>query len=534
MSADCLSFSAVPHTTRLYADYLAHFERVARFFARPPLNRDWYNEQATSIPYDAGRRATVADVLERQNRAWGASPKSLEALKRFRAGAFAAVTGQQVALFGGPLFAIFKAMTAIKVAEQASAAGVDTVPVFWLATEDHDLAEVSHATLLPSDGDLHDFSLAANAPANTPVSAVPLGDGIERLIGKVRELLGDNFISESLAHAYQPRATFGDAFARLFAHIFADYGILLLDPSDGELRKVAEPVFRAAIMAATDLDTALLDRGKELESAGYHHQVKVTPSSTLVFALDAGARTPIHRANGNFEIANRQISQADLLARITAAPQDFSANVLLRPVVQDHLLPTIAYVGGPAEVAYFAQAEVVYRELLGRVTPVLPRLHAFLVEPRIERLLTNYRLSVTDTFHGSEALLERLAANVLPPELQQKLDAADLSVGESLDGILAALDKLDPTAAEASRKSAAKIRYQLGRIRQRAGRSQLRRSQEIEHHAALLSNALYPHKNLQEREIAAISLLARHGQALMERLHEIAASSCPDYQFVRL
>lgn len=534
MSADCLPFSAVPHTTRLYADYLAHFERVQRFFARPPLDRTWYKEQAASVRYDAERRGRVADVLGRQNRAWGASAKTQDSLRRFRAGAHAAVTGQQVTLFGGPLFAIYKALTAIKVAEQATADGVDTVPVFWLATEDHDLAEVSTVHLLPSDGTLHQLTSTSSGAPDAPISGVKLGGEIKSIGTTARALLGESAISDFLAQVYRPGTTFGDAFARLFAQIFSDYGIILLDPSDPDLHKVAEPVYRAAIVGAPDLDMSLLERGKELESAGYHQQVKVTPSSTLVFALDGEARVPIHRANGEFEIATKKLSQSDLLARISAEPEKFSANVLLRPVVQDYLLPTIAYVGGPSEVAYFAQADVVYRELLGRVTPVLPRLHAFLVEPRIERLLTNYHLAVADTFHGIEALRERLASNVLPPELQQKLDAADHCVSESLEGVLDALDKLDPSAAQASRKSAAKIRYQLGRIRQRAGRSQLRRSQEIERHADLLSNALYPRKNLQEREIAGISLLARHGNGLLERLYDLAGSSCPDYQVVRL
>lgn len=534
MSSDCVPFRAVPHTSRLYSDYLADFKRVRGFFAQPPLERGWYAEQAATLRYDAERRARVTGVLERQNRAWGASDKALDSLRRFRAGAAVTVTGQQVTLFGGPLFSIYKALTAIKVGEQATAAGVETVPVFWLATEDHDLAEVSQVTLQPADGSLRTLTSTAAAAPNAPLSAVRFGDEIARLATEARELLGAGDVGEALAEAYRPGAAFGDAFARLFTHIFRDYGILLLDPSDPELRAVVEPVYRAAIVGSADLDAALLERGRQLESAGYHQQVKVTPSSTLVFTLDGEARVPIHRANGQFEIAGGKLAQDALLARIAAEPEKFSANVLLRPVVQDYLLPTLAYVGGPAEVAYFAQAEVVYRELLGRVTPVLPRLHAFLVEPRIERLLTRYGLNVTDAFHGVEPLRERLALNAVPGELQARFATLHEAAGRDLDAILAALEKSDPTAAHAVRKRAAKVRYQLDRIQQRTARSETRRCQEIDHHASLLSNALYPNKNLQEREIAAVSLLARHGTALLDRLYAVAGDACPDYQVVRL
>src|SRR5262249_44518192 len=154
---------------------------------------------------------------------------------------------------------------------------------------------------------------------------------------------------------------------------------------DPELHRIAEPIYRAAIERAEELDDTLLARGKELESAGYHQQVKVTPSSSLLFALRDGARIPIHRrANGKenrFTIGNEELSQHELQAQISSAPQNFSPNVLLRPVVQDYLLPTLTYTGGSAEVAYFAQGAVVYERLLGRVTPIVPRFSATIVEP---------------------------------------------------------------------------------------------------------------------------------------------------------
>src|SRR5437660_6854307 len=154
MKSQCLPFTQIPHTTRLFLDYLSYTPSVRSFYPRSPICSEWVKDESKRVVYDAARRGKVGEILERQNRAWGASSKTLANIERFRRGALAAVTGQQVGLFGGPLFSIFKALTAVKLADEATAAGVDCVPVFWLATEDHDLAEVNNAGLLNGEGSL--------------------------------------------------------------------------------------------------------------------------------------------------------------------------------------------------------------------------------------------------------------------------------------------------------------------------------------------------------------------------------------------
>jgi uncharacterized protein YllA (UPF0747 family) len=201
-------------------------------------------------------------------------------------------------------------------------------------------------------------------------------------------------------------------------------------------------------------------------------------------------------------------------------------------VVQDYLLPTLAYTGGPAECAYFAQAAVVYEKLLGRVTPVLPRFSATLVEPKAAGLLERYRLNLTDVFHGPEHLREVLAQRVLPADLKDAFDHAGRSLEQNLSRVEGALQRLDPTLVDAARNATSKMRYQLERLQARAARAELLRSEVLDRHAHLLSNALFPHKNLQEREIAGVSFLARHGMELLDRLYEAANSGCPDHQIM--
>lgn len=530
MTSDCLSFAAIPHSSQLFRDYLYNFERVQQFFAHNPRDRAWIPDLAHALPYDDARRRRVADALERQNRAWGASDQTVAAIARLRAGAAAAVTGQQVGLFGGPLFALLKALSAVKIAEDARALGVDCVPIFWLATEDHDLAEVNHATLLSGEGKLEKLVVEPQGVAGAPISDVRLGPEIEPVVAQVSALLGQSEVTGFLREAYRPGETLGSAFARLFSRVFDDWGVVLLDASDPELHAIAQPVYRAAAVGAEEIDTALLERGKALRAAGYHEQVKVTPSSTLLFARRDGRREVIQRADGGFVVAGERLSLQQLLDEIAAAPERFSANVLLRPVVQDFLLPTIAYTGGPAEVAYFAQAAVVYEEVLGRLTPVLPRFSATLLDARAQRLMAKYKLALPDLFHGPEALRELLALRSLSPELQRSFHDAESSLAAALERVRQGLQKLDPSLVDAAARAQSKMLYQLGRLRGRAANAEVRRQQEIAQHAEWLSNALYPNKNLQERELAGVLFLARHGRELLRELYASMKSGCPGHQ----
>lgn len=539
MKSECLPFSQIPHTTRLFTDFLSDYRKVQHFYPRSPHFNEWLKHEASALAYDTKRRQAVSAILERQNQSWGTSPRVLENIARLRTGASAVVTGQQVGLFGGPLFAIFKALTAVKLADQATQAGSDCVPVFWLATEDHDLAEVNQVSIPGADAALQKLTASVQSVLDAPVVAVTLGPEIQPVVEAATALLGDSEITTSLREAYRPGENFGSAFARLFARLFADWGVILLDASDPELHRIAEPIYRAAIEHAASLDDALLARGKQLEAAGYHQQVKVTPSSTLLFTRRNGARVPVHRrVNGDggtdFLVEDERISQTEMSRRISSTPHHFSPNVLLRPVIQDYLLPTLAYTGGAAEVAYFAQASVVYQALLGRITPVVPRFSATIVETKPQALLERYGLALPDLFQGPDLLRERLAAHTLPPELQAAFDHAETSLEESLGAIRDALARLDKTLVDAAENAGSKMRHQLDGLRSRAARAEVRQSEVLARHAALLSNALYPSKTLQEREIAGIYFVARHGPTLLHALYEAIHTDCLDHQVISL
>jgi bacillithiol biosynthesis cysteine-adding enzyme BshC len=539
VKSECLPFSQIPHTTRLFADFISDHAKVQQFYPRSAHFNEWFKDEASRLAYDATRRQQVSAILERQNRSWGASGKTLENVARLRAGASAVVTGQQVGLFGGPLFAIFKALTAVRLANEASQAGIDCVPVFWLATEDHDLEEVNQASIPGPDFSLQKLTVPTHGIPDAPVGSVQFGRDVEAAVQAVAELLGSSEISDFIRESYRPNETFGSAFARLFSRLFADWGVILLDAADPELHALAEPIYRGAVEHAAELDEALLNRGKALEAAGYHQQVKVTPSSTLLFILRDGARVPVHRrvdgkGTAEFLIGQKQLSQADLLSRVAGSPQDFSGNALLRPVIQDYLLPTLAYTGGSAEVAYFTQAAVVYEKLLGRVTPIVPRFSATIVESKPKTLLERYGLRFTDLFQGPENLREMMAARTLPEELQSAFDQAETSMEKSLAKIRDGLARLDPTLVDSASNAASKMQYQLAQLRAKAARAELRHTEVLTRKADVLSSLLYPSKALQERAIAGIYFVARHGKEFLRDVYETIHPDCLDHQVITM
>jgi len=542
VKAQCLPFTQIPHTTRLFTDFLAYSPQVQPFYPRSPQFREWLKDEASTIHYEPARRERVSSILERQNKVWDGSPQTLANLQRLRRGAAAVVTGQQVGLFGGPTFAIYKAMTAVKLAEEATAAGIDSVPVFWLATYDHDLAEVNHVAIPGADGSLQVLETLSHDVPGAPVSKVRLGEETQHVLEQTAALLGDSEAVQLLRDSYRHGESLGTAFARLYARLFAEWGVVLLDASDPELHRLAEPIYRAAVERADELKDALLARGEVLEAAGYHQQVKVTSSSVLVFTLQNGARVPIQRRpngdNSEFivghEAAAEKLSQGDLVSRIQEHPELFSPNVLLRPVVQDYLLPTLAYTGGSAEAAYFAQTGSVYELLLKRVTPLVPRFSATLVEPKIQRLLERYGLSVRDAFSGPEALRQQLAERSLPRDLQAAFETANKSLETSMAAIRERLAKLDRTLVDAAQTATSKMHYQLERLYTQAARAESQKGEVVGRHAETLSQALYPNKALQERSIAGIYFVARYGPDFLRQIHDAVQPDCHDHQILEL
>ncbi|MBI3484416.1 MAG: bacillithiol biosynthesis cysteine-adding enzyme BshC, partial [Acidobacteria bacterium] len=396
------------------------------------------------------------------------------------------------------------------------------VPIFWLAAEDHDLAEVDHTFWLAHGPRLDRITLeAAEGAAGRPVGEILLGEAADREARTAAEALegpAAKEVGDALAVAYKPEHSYGLAFGKLMARMLAGRGVILLDPLDVRLHRLGFAVYRQALTESETLSDALLKRNKELERAGFHAQVKVTERSTLLFLNVDGQRQALRRRNHGFAAGARTFSLEELEKMLEQAPELFSANVLLRPVLQDALLPTAAYVGGPAETAYFAQAEVIYRRIMGRMPAILPRAAFTLVEPHVTRLMKKYGLTFEEILRGRQYVRRKMERAYLPAGLAKKFAAGEKDVQKLLRGLRAPIGKLDKTLLGALSTAERKMLYQFGKLRGKAGRAQNARTGLLDAHERVLLDGLFPHHGLQERSLNLLPFLARNGLSLLDEL----------------
>jgi bacillithiol synthase len=548
MSVECYPITVLPHVSQIYRDYLAMAESasdsaVRKWFGAEPFAGRWIGK---SLPVkDAG---ALADLLEKQAVEFGAGNATKANIAKLRAGARVVVTGQQVMLFGGPLLTILKAATAVARAKEATkATGVEHVPVFWMATEDHDLEEVDQVSLLTKTS-VEKLSMGVKFPHHAvPSGGVVLDSHVDGLLEQASELLGYAPVCELLRECYGHQAgndqgpTFGGAFGRLMTRLFEEQGLIVMDAAGRGFHALGAETLRYAIEHAAELEEGLLKRTKELEAAGYHAQVLVNAGASLLFLLSdpqgigVWDREALRRSSdGTWKAGGRSYSTAELISILETAPERLSPNALLRPVFQDTLLPTAAYVGGPAEIAYFAQSAILYEAILGRITPVLPRLSATLLEPAIATVMDKDEVQLPDAMTTAEVLAQRLGARAMPIEGKRRLAAVGNAVETELSALTEYLGGMDESLGRAAEVSGSKMRYQMNRLRRMAATFELQKEASLRKHAEAIVLNVFPGEHPQERVVAGVWYVARYGDGLVEKLVGVAGNQCPGHVVVRL
>ena len=522
ITSDCYPVTVMPGQSRLFVDFCAGALRAFLPLdeirgKRPPLPAHW---------------PELVRLLAAQN----PSPATEPAIESLAQGTGAILTGQQVGLFGGPLFSPFKAATAIARARRATAAGHPHTVIFWLASEDHDFAEINQA-VFPASRELMTLTYAKAPESALPAGRIVLDESIAPLVERATELLGPSAATAALAAAYQPGRTFAQAFAEFYSAIFAAQGLLIVDASGRDFHRLGAPVLRAALERADEFHAALTERSQALEAAGYHAQVAVAPQSSLLFLIDdkTGARLALKRIaptpnepNGLWLADGQRFSTADLLGILDAEPERISPAALLRPVFQDFLFSTSAQVGGPAEIAYLAQSSVLFERILGRQTPPIARFSATLIEPSIAKMLRRHELTLEQVFaeENAASLAQRLAARSMPVETKLRLAAAGNALDTELDALVGWLQSQDTGLGQSADTAAGKMRYQMNRLRTLAANFQLQRETTLSRHSESIFQTLYPGGVLQERVHGAAYYFARYGLELAETLSAEAAIGC--------
>ncbi|HEX8088608.1 MAG TPA: bacillithiol biosynthesis cysteine-adding enzyme BshC [Blastocatellia bacterium] len=524
---NAVRFTDMPRTSRLFNDFLYDYEKVARFYGDCGRTVSPLAEHARRVGAQDFDRARVPDALERINRRAGSSDLAFEHIDMLRRpGSVAIVTGQQAGLFNGPLYTVHKALTVIKLAACLREQGIEAVPVFWIASEDHDYEEVNHCRLVGREGHLRDVRYDPETRRqDVPVGHITLDEGINRAVDEfIAQLPPSEFmldIERDLRESYGVGTGFAEAFARLMARLLKNYGVVLLDPLDEELKQVAAPLYSEAVAKSSEIARALVARSAELERAGYHAQVHVSEDMVPLFIMDDGRRVAMTEAGGRFQVkgSQRSFSREELIELARRCPNCFSPNVTLRPVVQDYLLPTAAYVGGPAEVAYFAQIRAVY-EVLGRQEPcVLPRASLTLIEGRHQKTMRKYGLELKDFFEGLHPAIKKVVEQSLDRETSDIFAETERLFEGQLAKMAKSVSRADHTLGDSIERARSKILYQIEHLRTRFIHASARREETAYRQVERAYTTLFPDKNLQERELNVYYFLSRFGPSLIDVLY---------------
>jgi bacillithiol biosynthesis cysteine-adding enzyme BshC len=545
LRVETIPFDQIPHQSRLFLDYLKDPVALRRFY---PSAVRFHHELPARAPEVLANYKTDRDILcralGRMNIGWGATPETLANIDLLAsADCVAAVSGQQAGLFTGPLYTIYKALSAVKLAGCLSQRGTKAVPVFWMATEDHDFAEVAKAEYINRDCMLDSVSVPATMhDEGIPVGNVKLDESVKDAVDRALAALPNTEfapeLEKVLRDAWQPGRSYGEAFARMLTTLLGRHGLIILDPLDADLKRLAAPLYAEAATRSHEIAIAITQRSRDLEESGYHVQVVASENSFPLFMLDAeGARQAVARTpDGSYQTkaGGEKYTAAKLAEQALSQPERFSPNVTLRAVVQDYLLPTIAYYGGAAEIAYFAQTAEVYRVLQRPATPILPRASLTIVEKHTWRSLERYDLKLNDFFAGLDTVLARVVEEHLGTAAAESFNRTETSVNEELDSLQQQLRQVDPTLADALETGRKKINYQIEGLRTRFHRAQMARDEAVHRQLARAFDLLYPEKTLQERRINIASLLARHGHYVIDWIYNAINLGSNDHQVLYL
>ena len=545
LRVETLSFERIPHQSRLFLDYLKDPVALRKYY---PSAVRFHHELPQRVPevlaaYQVDRNR-VCDALAASNQRWGAGEATLNNIQLLRdSDCIAVVSGQQAGLFTGPLYTIYKALSAVKLAGCLRQRNTKAVPVFWIAAEDHDFAEVAKAELIGRDCQLKAVEVSTDLHREGwPVGQVVLDHSINLVVDQLFELLPNSeFAADMKAlvkNAWQPGRGYVESFATMMTSLLGSHGLILLDPLDPELKRLAAPLYSQAARQASEIAAALEERSTELERDGYHAQVLASANSFPLFLHDeSGARHAMVRVeSGKYKAKalNEEYSADELATMAQETPERFSPNVTLRAVVQDYLLPTIAYYGGAAEIAYFAQTAEVYRVLQRPATPIIPRSSLTMIERHTGRLLERYGLTLAGFFEGLDPVMKRVVEEYLGSDTARLFAKAEQNVNQELDRLREELETVDPTLASALDTGRKKINYQLDGLRTRFVRAQMTRDEAAHRQLQRASDQLYPNKDLQERHINITSLLDRHGTYVIEWIYNAINLGSTEHQIVYL
>ncbi len=545
LRAESIPFSDFPGQSRLFIDYQRDPLSLKKYYPQAVANQ---SEIAAVVPgvlaNHKADRNILADALAEINIKFGAGHKTLRNIESLRSSdTVAVVTGQQAGLFSGPLYTIYKAISAIRQAEKLREQGISAVPVFWVATEDHDFEEVSKTYVVDREGSLYESKTEpSHCYENLPVGYVKLDktikDGIDDLIAALAPTEFTSEVRQLIEDSWRPDEYFGDAFGKLLTHLLGDYGLIILCPLHPKLKQLAAPIYVNAIRRSAEIVDALRKRSDELVSDGYIAQVLVGEDYfPLFWQAENDTRNALKRTeSGTYrkKDGSREFTLDELAEIAEKEPGRFSPSVVLRSVVQDYILPTVCYFGGAAEIAYFAQSGEVYRLLDRTPTLILHRQSFTFVESKHGKTLAKYGLRLPQLFEGFEQLLPEIVEKYLNADSARVFAEVEEAVNTQLNRLDQDLSQIDATLAENLAKRRRKIIYHIGALRNKFHNVQVRKDAVIRQQIEGVFTALLPHRHLQERAINITYFLDRFGLNFIDWIYNAVDLDDRSHRVIRL
>lgn len=525
-----INFRDIPKTTALYTDYIYDFEKLRDFYSLAPYDEKDYDALLEKLASSRYEREKTIQVLKEQNNSFGNHETTIQSIDKLKGeNCFAVVTGQQAGLFGGPLYTVYKAMTAINMARYLTFTKPYTfLPIFWVEGEDHDFEEIRKTYFIDKDSQAAELRYEPEIPhAGQCVGKMVLDENISKLIDKYGHSIHDtDFKAELIAalrKCYYPGNTLARAFAQWLSSLLGPYGLIILDPSDERIKKITIPVYKTSLEKhEKQISPALENASRQLLSRGYHAQVSHR-TDTLDFFYHEPRRLPLIKENGRFKLKDtgRTFAEKDLMKIIEDEPANFSPNVALRPQVQDYLLPTAVYVAGPSEVAYFAQYKETYK-IFGTPMPVIyPRKSLTVIEAKINKIMRKYEIETTEIFGDRRSLERRILASHTPSGLRSAIEAARKNLSDDMDAVEKEASALDPNIKPLVLTAKGKIEKEIARLETRITSEIENKEKIIQGQVDKVFTSLFPDNRLQERHFNILTFLHKYHHRFLYSLMEM-------------
>ncbi len=539
-----IKFADIPFNQNLFLDYIQEYENVEKYYHRNFRNVESYPEFFNSlISENRPHREGLVEIIRHQYSGAELSKQTENNIELLTsAKTLAVVTGQQLGILGGPLYTLYKIITAIKLCNylKENYDSFNFVPVFWMEGDDHDFDEASSVSIVDNDNNVsvlkYEDGLTEDDNRGS-VGKLLFGSSLSNLLEKLDQNLRDSEfkpqLMDLLRSVYAEGKTFAQSFRELLFSLFDEYGLVIFNPLDTAVKKLLVPIFKKEITEFRSHSGKLVERSAELEDT-YHAQVKVKPIN--LFYIDNNERLLIEPAENEYRLKGKRkkFTQDEMLAQLNFQPEKFSPNVILRPICQDYLFPTAFYVAGPSEISYFAQITPMY-ELYGIQQPyIYPRSSVTIVEKGIKNIIEKYNLKHTDFFHDEEQLINMVINSLSELNLETIFENASAELNSTMDRLNQYLLQIDKTLFDVTDKSKEKISQIVDSIRAKALDAEKRKHEVAIRQIKKARNILFPNGNLQEREINFFFFANKYGLDILKRIFNELTINKFEHQILEL